>query len=51
MKRWLYKQIGILKKINEAELEIIENIQQTIPKQYNDDIVEIVMNALRKIRR
>lgn len=52
MKRWILKHLGVLKSVNEAELEIIEKCEKiSLSGDIRDEITEIVMNALSKIRR
>lgn len=52
MKRWILKHLGVLKSVNEAELEIIEKCKKlNLSGDTRDEITEIVMNALSKIRR
>lgn len=47
MKRWLMKQLGILRKRNEAELEIIRKIDSmNLSGNEKDNIVDIVKEAL-----
>lgn len=49
MKRWLMKQLGIIKKRNIAELEIITRLDETtISDQDKDSIINIVKEALDK---
>ena len=52
MKRWILKHLGVLKSVNEAEFEIIERCGSlNLSGDTRDEITEIVMNALSKIRR
>ena len=47
MKHWLMKQFGIIRKRNEAELEIINEIQHmNLSGDDRDNIVDIVKEAL-----
>ena len=49
MKKWLMKQFGIIRKRNEAELEIINRLDNTcLTKDEKDCIVNIVKEALDK---
>ena len=51
MKRWLLRQLGVIHALHVAELEILEGINQLgIDKCCNDEITDIVMAALAKIR-
>lgn len=49
MKHWLMKKFGIIRRRNEAELEIISRLQQmNLSGNDRDDIVDIVKDALDK---
>lgn len=47
MKKWLMKQFGIIKRRNEAELEIIEKVSRmNLSGDDKDNITDIVKEAL-----
>lgn len=49
MKHWLMKNFGIIRRRNEAELEIISRLQQmNLSNNDRDDIIYIVKDALDK---
>lgn len=53
IRRWILKQLGVLRSLNEAEYHILRRIQRhkDISADVMDDISEIIMDELSRIRR
>lgn len=51
LRKWLLSKLGVIRASYEAELYIIENIQRLgIQGSQMDDVTEIVMDAMKKVR-